>query len=114
DFAETVGNIGRGLIASEEQRAAVLRAIGLEIADLIPKELLAGLGMALAKKGAGPSLLIVTDEAFIPWELARLPAIGTTSGERYLGEVTRVGRWPINENFQAPRDSLELGDFHVF
>jgi len=57
-------------VVSEGQRAARLRAIGLEIADLIPKELIEGphavLGAALTKKGASPSLLILTDEAFIP------------------------------------------------
>jgi CHAT domain len=117
-FAAKLSDIGRDAMVSEGQQAARLRAIGLEIADLIPKELLEGphaaLGAALTKKGAGPSLLILTDEAFIPWELARLSSSGgTTAGERYLGEATRVGRWPINETFPTPRAALELGEFHV-
>jgi CHAT domain len=117
-FAAKLSEISRDAMVSRERRAARLRAIGLEIADLIPKELLEGpqaaLGTALAKKGAGPSLLILTDEAFIPWELARLPSSGgTAAGERYLGEAARVGRWPINETFPTPRAGLELGEFHV-
>ncbi|MCK1480745.1 CHAT domain-containing protein [Bradyrhizobium sp. 197] len=117
EFAKELSEIGRGVLPSEEQRAGRLRNIGLDIAALIPKELLDGndavLRAALTKKGAGPSILILTDDAFIPWELALLPAGGGGAGRRYLGEAARVGRWPINDDFAAPRAGLELGDFHV-
>lgn len=64
-----------------------------------------------------PSILLLTQEAYVPWELAvppaGAPAWGSVQGgtSPFLGAHVAISRWPISEN-QAPpltrRPSLEV------
>lgn len=99
----TYGDTGNG--ARDE-----LAVIGRAIAALLPESLL---GDVLAPAWSGdavPSLLLYTDEPFIPWELAR---IGKKHSGRdmpaFLGELVRIGRWWSARSAAGPLSSLVLG-----
>lgn len=95
---------------------AELLGLGKDIADVIPKGMVAGDKALLTqslKKRTPPSILILTDEAFVPWELALL----TTAAEDkrfFLGEVAEVGRWPLDAAREVPPAELTIGQMHVF
>jgi hypothetical protein len=112
-------NVGFVEINDKDESSAFndLFALGETVASLLPKELIGGedtLLTAVLNK-TSPTILILTDEAFIPWELAVLPA-GTTSDDkpRFLSELAAVGRWPLGGAMEAPPEKLSIGAFHAF
>lgn len=116
-FAAGLSEIQRRQNPVDNFVTSELLAFGLEIGELIPKELLEGenalLGELLQKRS--PSILILTDEPYIPWELALVPSQNASSGQRrYLGEIAEVGRWPINDRQETPRAKLNVGNVHAF
>lgn len=116
DFAARLSKIQRRQNEADDVVARELSALGLEIAGVIPKELIDGehalLGQTLQKRS--PSILILTDETYIPWELALLSAAAAPTGKRYLGEIAEVGRWPINDHQQTPRANLDINNIQAF
>jgi CHAT domain-containing protein len=116
-FAAGLSEIKRRQNPADNFATSELLALGLEIGELIPKELLEGenwlLGESLQKRS--PSILILTDEPYIPWELALVPSQNASSGQRrYLGEIAEVGRWPINDRQETPRAKLNASNLHAF
>ena len=87
-----------------------LVVIGRAIAGLLPEALIRDVLAPAWAGGAVPSMLLYTDEPFIPWELAR---IGKKYSGRdvpaFLGELARVGRWWSGRSAAGPLSSLVLG-----
>lgn len=86
---------------------------GTHIRDIIPREawkLLQGAVAAAAQEGRSATLLILTDEPHIPWELARLPDSAEADVlppfdpalPPFLGAQVAVGRWMLVED-EPPR-----------
>jgi hypothetical protein len=118
-FAKKLSELASRSRADESQALGQLRALGSEIADSLPAELFSDsaslLGALLTRKGNAPSLLILTDDAYVPWELAFIDcAIAKPNGKAFLGQVAKVGRWPLNDRRPAPEAALDVGEFHVF
>jgi CHAT domain/NB-ARC domain len=119
NFASKLSELASKSGSEEGQAAANLRAIGMDIADCFPNELVGGpdslLGGLMKTRGLIPSILILTDEAYVPWELAFLESANARpNGRAFLGQVAKVGRWPINQQNSGPRAALTIGDIHCF
>lgn len=119
NFAQKLSELSSRSGTRDGRGVEILRAVGMDISECIPKELFdrtnALLGGLLGRSGPPPSVLILTDEAYIPWELAFVGSsdAGRSAGA-FLGQVARVGRWPISEQHPAPHATLDVGVFNVF
>jgi CHAT domain/TIR domain len=87
---------------------AELTGFGEEIGRVIPAGI-ADVLRTLAADGSGgvaASVLLVTEEAFVPWELAVLPGapIGQTYGgsSPFLGAHIAISRWPLVQGRPRP------------
>jgi hypothetical protein len=73
-----------------------LQGIGLVISDHMPAEMwttLATVAHVIAPRR--PTVLLLSDEAYVPWELARLPSPLDNSTAPFLGVQTTIGRWVL-------------------
>ena len=78
---------------SNATTASVIEALGAEIAALVPQAIW-DLQSALAgRRGAPLLVLLKTDEPFIPWELALLPAPLAADRPPFWAAQTCFGRW---------------------
>lgn len=85
-----------------------LRGLGRQIVKLIPETILEILRQALSG-GRSPSVLLVTDEPYVPWELAYLnPEESGRESGAFLGELVVMGRWWSGRNCGAPASSVEI------
>ena len=84
----------------------VLRVTGKEIGKLIPDELVNEALVPALQGKAPPAIQIMTDEAFIPWELARFgPKVLDREKACFLGEIASIGRWWTKASLPAPRSA---------
>jgi hypothetical protein len=78
---------------SNATTASVIESLGAEIAALVPQAIW-DLQAALAGRRAAPLLVLLkTDEPFIPWELALLPAPLAADRPPFWAAQTCFGRW---------------------
>jgi CHAT domain-containing protein len=75
---------------------ALLAGLGATIADQIPAEM-AELLRAVAARAAGvPNVLLLSQEPYVPWELARLDApLLDPAAPPFLAAQVNVGRWVL-------------------
>jgi hypothetical protein len=103
---------GRMTAGVEERKAAeslrsYLRGIAAEVGDLVPNAVWAALGAAAAIN-PHPTVLLLTNEPYIPWELARVPRPWDTARAAYLGAQTIMGRWLYSANRREPAPVARL------
>ena len=75
-----------------------LRGIGQTIGDEVPAqmwELLAKVNAAISWSGSRPTLLLLSDEAYVPWELAVMDPPLDPGSPPYLGAQVVMGRWVL-------------------
>jgi hypothetical protein len=89
--------------------------IGQTIALLIPLEIQDKFIAPLLKGSeAPPRILILTNEPYIPWELALLdPNLTGKQDPQYFGAVARIGRWWVAPRMTAPVPDVKIGKFSV-
>ena len=80
--------------------------MGLSIAQLMPaaiQDIIRQVGGLCAP--APPTVMLATQDPYIPWELAVLePPIGTAGGRSpFLGAQAAIGRWPLPRQPPPPR-----------
>jgi hypothetical protein len=82
----------------------ILKSKGQELADLMPLEFFETLQQLHKTIGRMPVLLLLTDEPYMPWELARLPTKHLLDSELhpFLGVQTCMGRWFVGKNVACP------------
>ena len=93
-----------------ERGFQALRGMGLSIAQLMPaaiQDMIRQVGGLCAP--APPTVMLATQDPYIPWELAVLePPIGTAGGRSpFLGAQAAIGRWPLPNSHRrraAPRN----------
>jgi hypothetical protein len=110
---------GRMTAGVEERKASeslrtYLRGIAAEVGDLVPAAVWDALGAAAAVN-PHPTVLLLTNEPYIPWELARVPRPWDAARPAYLGAQTIMGRWLYSANRRepAPVASLTVRDMAV-
>ena len=70
-----------------------LRGVGKTIAEKMPDELFELLGAVAKHVGRRPLVQLLTEEAYVPWELAWLEVPLDDTLPPYLGAQALVGRW---------------------
>ncbi|MBA2723573.1 MAG: CHAT domain-containing protein [Methylibium sp.] len=92
-FAKELANL-RGRYGDEGNGARdELRGIARTIAAAMPKKIIEDV-LAPALRAGTPTILLLTDQAFVPWELALLaPKVTGTAKAAFLGERALIGRW---------------------
>ena len=88
--------------ADAELLRLTLRGIAYTVAEAVPDEVWRTLAAARAIMGRAPSLLLVSAEPYIPWELARVPEPWEPESAPYLGAQTRMGRWIHHRRSRTP------------
>ena len=90
------------------QRSASLRGAGLTFFTKAPQRF-RDVYWDLVDKGTPPaSILVESEEPFIPWELM-IPSRGLEECDEPLGATCAMGRW-IHDKHRAPRQHLSLSD----
>ncbi len=82
--------------------AQILANKGQDIADVMPLEFFDALERVHAELGRAPTLLLLTDETYVPWELALLDPPLDPARPPYLGAQTIMGRWVRHDKVIAP------------
>ena len=72
-----------------------LKGIGIKVADQVPDAFFGLLGAVDAKVRGVPSVLLLSEEPFIPWELAVMPEPLDDDEPPFLGAQVDVGRWVL-------------------
>jgi CHAT domain len=94
-FARTV----IATIAAHEGRATLalgLHGIGLTISAKVPDEMWAALTTVVeAIAPRRPTVLLLSEEAYVPWELATMPVPIDSSIIGFLGAQVTIGRWVL-------------------
>ena len=73
-----------------------LRGIGLTIAEKVPAEMWAALtAVTDAIRPRRPTVLLLSEEAYVPWELAMMPTPIDKSVIGVLGAQVAIGRWVL-------------------
>ncbi len=94
-FARTVIST----IAAHEGRPTLalgLQGIGHTISAKVPAEMWTALTtVAGAVAPQRPTVLLLSEEAYVPWELATMPAPLDPSIARFLGAQATIGRWVL-------------------
>ncbi len=91
--------------AATPQTDDTFLGLGRFIADLLPDGLWEALAEVAAARGPQDrplSALLVTDEAYVPWELAVMPSPLDPARPPFLGAQLSVGRWPHDEPLPSP------------
>lgn len=104
----------RGLIGDVGRREGQpglfrhLRGIGYRVADKVPDELFTLLAeVAKRVEGRPPTLLLLTEEPYVPWELAWVDPPIAPGAAGFLGTQAVVGRWALKRRRppQRPPDT---------
>ena len=71
-----------------------MQGIGKLVAGKIPEPVWEAIHAAAGAAGGPPSILLLSEEPYVPWELALVPgALPDPSAPPFLGAQARVGRW---------------------
>lgn len=86
-----------GAMKQHEKKADLLnhlKGVGRSIADHMPLEFWDVLAQVSARtKGRAPTVLLLSEEPYVPWELAKLPHRLDKSRLPFLAAQVDVGRW---------------------
>jgi hypothetical protein len=86
-------------IAAHEGRPTLalgLHGIGLTIAGKVPAEMWAALSTVTATIAPRrPTVLLLSEEAYVPWELATMPVPIEPATIGFLGAQVTIGRWVL-------------------
>ena len=86
-----------------------VRVTGAAIEKKIPGAIKQDYLAPLLNAGTPPRILILTNEPYIPWELALLdPEITGKSDLEYFGALARIGRWWVEDGMGAPAPNVRV------
>jgi CHAT domain len=100
DFAKSLMRAA-GRVQGESLKAEITGA-GRLIARLVPTEVNAALRASAAAVGGPPSVLLLSADPFVPWELARIDLPWMSEAPPMLGAQAAVGRWALREPGPTP------------
>jgi hypothetical protein len=94
----------KGFLAQES-----IGATGQLIADHIPQEIQEDFLAHLLKGSSPPRVLILSNEPYIPWELALLlPEVTGKSAPMFFGATACIGRWWVGTRMSTPPVALKV------
>jgi hypothetical protein len=102
-FAELMVNQANARDGKGEDLYQFLVGLGIDIAKAAQRTLWLVLKGVAKKKAGTPSLLLISNEPYIPWELATMPAPLDRTLPPFLGVQTCMGRWIICDRLPPPR-----------
>lgn len=77
---------------------ALMRGIGKNVANQIPKSVWKAIRAAADAAKGPPSILILSEEPYVPWELAAYAApLAVADAPAFLGAQASVGRWILGQ-----------------
>jgi len=80
-----------------------LRGIGKTIANQIPDEFWTALHAVAGRSGGSPTVLLLSQEAYVPWELALVPdPLFDRDAPPFLSAQVTVGRWVLSKGTKLP------------
>jgi hypothetical protein len=85
-----------------------LMGIGLTIADELPAAFWAALAAVAARVGGPPTILFLSDEPYVPWELAVMEKPLDDSLPPFLCAQAAVGRWILGQRYPKLPPPSEL------
>ncbi len=83
---------------------SALKGLGRRIGDRIPPDVWTVLSAVHDHIGRAPEVLLVTEEIYVPWELAYMDDPLDTNRPRFFGAQAIVGRWPARVDNPPPTD----------
>tara|TARA_R110001592_G_scaffold363372_2_gene686284 strand:- start:157077 stop:158969 length:1893 start_codon:yes stop_codon:yes gene_type:complete len=87
----------------------ILETMGQDIASYLPAEIMDVLQVVHGKLGRAPTLLLLTNETYVPWELAYLAKPLDPGAPPFLGAQVIMGRWiEESEVMLPPTVSLDV------
>jgi predicted acylesterase/phospholipase RssA len=87
-----------------------IRNIGSVIASHMPAEFFDAFRSVQAKAGPNPSILLLSEDPYIPWELC---AVEKDDQQTTLGAAARVGRWKLADSKLPPPVDKRLDSMAV-
>ncbi len=93
-----------------------LNGIGETVSEQMPAEFFTLLAaVATRVEGRSPRVLLLSEEPYVPWELAALDPLLDPSAPAFLSAQTDVGRWVLGQRRPAlpPPRELDIGDVAV-
>lgn len=86
--------------------------------EAIPPGIQATLRALVAQPGRtrAPTVLLLTEEVFVPWEIAELtdaPATSWGGTSPFLGAQVAIGRWPLDEREPRPQPQVAVTVAHA-
>ncbi len=91
-------NVAEGKEGLEEY----LLGVGRTVADQVPDALWTALERVAERTGGPPTVLLLSEEPYVPWELAAMPRPLDPSLPPYLGAQAIVGRWVLADRQPPP------------
>jgi hypothetical protein len=82
--------------------ANILENKGQQVFRLMPPEFMNTLKSVHDAIGRTPTLLLLTNETYVPWEIAYLPQPLDPGAPRFLAAQTQMGRWLDDQNVILP------------
>ncbi|MEO7996576.1 MAG: CHAT domain-containing protein [Gemmatimonadaceae bacterium] len=78
---------------------AQMKGVGNQVANKIPKSVWKAIHAAAVAASGPPSILILSEEPYVPWELATFSApLAVDGAPAFLGAQTNVGRWILGQS----------------
>ncbi len=105
-FAKRIGSELKAEDFKDALANNILVTLGESIADLLPDAFFTALHGVHEAINRTPRLLLLTDEAYIPWELAYGKRLTVDDNHpRFLGAQVIMGRWWLHERVVTPPPS---------
>jgi hypothetical protein len=113
DFAKSLMKTA-GRLQGESLKAEIT-GVGRLIARLVPTQVHDALRAAAAAAGGPPSVLLLSADPHVPWELARIDPPWLQETPPMLGAQAAVGRWALREPGPTPEPprSVSMRDMTI-
>jgi hypothetical protein len=79
-----------------------IRSLGVDVSQAVPPEFFVAIRLLGARLGRTPSVLLVTEETYVPWELAWMDPPLDPGAPNHLGCQVNFGRWVDEANVVLP------------
>ena len=92
-----------------------LRGIARKVTAEMPAQIWPILRMVAERRGVAPTVLLLSQEPYVPWELAEMPTPIDPALPPFLGAQTVIGRWVFGQDKpkMPPPEEVAMGTMAV-